>query len=158
MSYPLSSKNFLPGMEFPADVDAALVTFHKKGCPACHKFLPVFDQAALTNPNPDKVLYLTFDLDGATKQMFNGAPFKLTSVPTVMKYEQGKFVEQFENDTGKHKVKVVWDWYVANLKNITFSFESGAMITPKKEMIVANARSRTNFGAIFRKIFFISQN
>lgn len=101
MSYPLISKNFLPGMEFPPDVDAALVTFHKKGCPACHKFLPVFDQAALTNPNPDKVLYLTFDLDGATKQMFNGAPFKLTSVPTVMKYEQGKFVEQFENDTGK---------------------------------------------------------
>ena len=92
MSYPLISKNFLPGMEFPPDVDAALVTFHKKGCPACHNFLPVFDEAARTNPSPEKVLYLTFDLSLSSPNMFKNAPFVIDTVPAIMKYENGKFV------------------------------------------------------------------
>lgn len=45
--------------------------------------------------------------------------------------------KRFDKITGKHKVKIVWDWYVANIKNITFSYETGPVLTPVKEIKIA---------------------
>lgn len=96
MAHALAPEDFLKGMELPPNVDAAIVTFHQKGCPACHNFLPVFDQAARSNPSPEKVLYLTFDLSLSSPKMFKNAPFVIDTVPAIMKYEGGKFVDRFQ--------------------------------------------------------------
>jgi lysophospholipase L1-like esterase len=65
-------------------------------------------------------------------------PFASLRIHLPVKFNTDYIIsKRFEKITGKHKVKIVWDWYVANLKNITFSYESGAMITPKKEIKIA---------------------
>jgi len=65
-------------------------------------------------------------------------PFASLRIHLPVKFNTDYIIsKRFEKITGKHKVKVVWDWYVANLKSITFSYESGAMITPKKEIKIA---------------------
>ena len=65
-------------------------------------------------------------------------PFASLRIHLPVKFNTDYTVsKRFDKITGKHKVKVVWDCYVANVKSMTFSYESGPMLTSKKEIKIA---------------------
>ena len=45
--------------------------------------------------------------------------------------------QRFQTITGKHKVKVVWDWYTANLKTISLLFDTTHVALPRKVIKIA---------------------
>lgn len=45
--------------------------------------------------------------------------------------------KRFKKIYGKHKVRVVWDWYTANLKSITFSNDTVKYDIPENEIRIA---------------------
>lgn len=65
-------------------------------------------------------------------------PFASVRIPLPVSWDKMYLIsKEFKPITGKHQLKVVWDWYTANLKSITLSFDTTGINLPAKEIKIA---------------------